>query len=403
MIKKSFVVIVGGGPAGLMAATVLCENGIQVDLFDRMPSVGRKFLLAGRGGLNLTHSDPLDTFVTHYRGREELFLKLLENFKSDDTLNWVKNLGIETFVGTSGRIFPKDFKAAPLLRAWVRDLRAKGVTFHMRHRWQGFDNEGNPVFDQGTYPASATILALGGASWPTMGSDGKWTKTLEELEVDVAPLKPSNCGFLVNWSDKLKTGQKGMPLKNIALNFEGERVLGDLVLSQYGIEGTPIYALSGPLREEIEANGSAQVFVDLKPDLVWEEVLEKLGKSRGKTSLTNHLRKTLNLTKPAMSLIMETTTAEDRTLINTISKRIKAAPLTLQGVRPIEEAISSAGGVEFKQLDDNLMLSQRPGVFVAGEMLDWEAPTGGYLLQGCFSTGVKAAQGVVDWLKTNKG
>ncbi|MCW9035030.1 MAG: TIGR03862 family flavoprotein [Rhodospirillales bacterium] len=399
MTNNLTVAIVGGGPAGLMAATILCEKGYKVDLFDRMPSVGRKFLLAGRGGLNLTHSDPLEKFVTQYRGREDIFASLLDNFKSDDTLAWATSLGIETFVGTSGRIFPKDFKAAPLLRAWVRDLRSKGVAFHVRHRWQGFDDAGNLVFDQGTYPASATILALGGASWPTMGSDGKWTKILEELEVGVAPLKPSNCGFLVDWSDKLKAGQEGMPLKNIALNFSGDRVIGDIVVTQYGIEGTPIYALSGPLRNEIEANGSAQIFIDLKPGLPWEEVREKLEKHRGKASLTNHLRKTLNLTKPAISLVLETTSAEDRTLVSTISKRIKATSLTLKGTSPIEEVISSAGGVQFNHLNDDLMLNKRPGVFIAGEMLDWEAPTGGYLLQGCFSTGVKAAQGAINWLE----
>ncbi len=399
MTKKQTVAIVGGGPAGLMAATVLCQSGYKVDLFDRMPSVGRKFLLAGKGGLNLTHSEPLDDFVTRYRGRESFFSQLFEMFNSTDTVEWANGLGIETFIGTSGRIFPKDFKAAPLLRAWVRDLRAKGVSFHVRHRWLGFNQDGNLIFDQGTYAADATILALGGASWPTMGSDGRWVKVLKDKNISIAPLKPSNCGFVVNWSDKLKAGQEGMPLKNIALNFQGERVLGDVVLSEYGIEGTPIYALSGPLREEIETQGNGQIFLDLKPGFSWEEIHDKVTKKRGKSSFSNHLRKSLNLTKPAISLIMETTTAEERTVINTISKRIKATPITLQATRPIDEAISSAGGVKLKQLDDNLMISNLPGVFVAGEMLDWEAPTGGYLLQGCFSTGVKAAQGTISWLK----
>jgi len=396
------IVIVGGGPAGLMAAARLVSHNLPVQVYDRMPSVGRKFLLAGRGGLNLTHSEPLEQFQKRYRERALTFSDLLAGFSPEDTVAFAKQIGIETFVGTSGRVFPKDFKAAPLLRAWVRQLRADGVTFHMRHRWTGFTEDGSPRFEtpdgEKTIAAQAIILALGGGSWGTMGSDGRWVKLFNQLGIDTAPLKPSNCGFDVGWSDRFSAGQDGMPVKNVVLSFAGEAISGELMLTKTGIEGTPVYSLSPLLREEIDAAGKAVLHIDLKPGLDRDEVQWRLDNKRAKDTLSNHLRKSLKLGKGAVTLIMEASEPEQRSDTQALAALIKELPLSLTAARPLEEAISSAGGVRFDGLTEDLMVIARPGIFVAGEMLDWEAPTGGYLLQGCFSTGICAAEGVVRWL-----
>lgn len=395
------IAIIGGGPAGLMAATVLAEAGQTVHLFERMPSVGRKFLMAGKGGLNLTHSEPRDMFVTRYGKQAERFSHYLEEFGPEDIVAFAKKLGIDTFIGTSGRIFPKDFKAAPLLRSWVRYLRSLGVEFHVRHCWTGFDGN-NPIFDHlgqsKTVECSATILAFGGTSWPKLGSDGGWVPLLEKRGVSVAPLKPSNCGFLVGWSDHLKSKHEGAPVKNIALTFNNQRIEGEIVLTEHGLEGTPIYALSASLRDSLERQNAATLTIDLKPDLGHEQIASRLSKPRGKTSLSNFLRKSLKLTPPAIALVMEATSPEQRQDIAKLVDFIKALPITVIGTRPIEEAISSAGGIAFDSLDENLMIKKLPGVFAAGEMLDWEAPTGGYLLQGCFATGVHAAKGIMRYI-----
>jgi len=393
--------IIGGGPAGLMAATLLVEAGQTVHLYERMPSVGRKFLMAGKGGLNLTHSEPRELFVTRYGKSQNQFAEYLAQFGPEDIVALANRLGIETFIGTSGRVFPKDFKAAPLLRAWVRHLKKLGVVFHVRHRWTGFNGEGLATFshlDQ-TVEAQgdATLLAFGGASWPKLGSDGGWTAILEAHGVDIAPLKPTNCGFTIAWGEKMMPKHEGAPVKNVALGFHGKRAEGEIVLAAYGIEGTPVYALSADLRDAIENKGEAVLSIDLKPGLSEQEVAKRLTKPRGKATLTNYLRKALKLSPPAIALLMERTTAEERGDQNSLANAIKALPLPLTAPRPIEEAISSAGGVRFSAVDENLMLKALPGVFVAGEMLDWEAPTGGYLLQGCFATGAQAARGIMAW------
>ena len=389
------VVVVGGGPAGLMAAEVLAGSGQAVAVYDAMPSVGRKFLLAGRGGLNLTHSEQLPSFTRRYGAAADFMAAALVAFGPDDMRRWAAGLGVETFIGTSGRVFPADFKAATLLRAWVRRLKVQGVDFHVRHRWLGFHGSGlrfaTPAGD-GVVEAKATVLALGGASWAKLGSDGAWVAPLSAAGVDIAPLQPANCGFDVAWSPVLRDRFAGTPLKSVALRFGDQTVRGEAMIAAYGIEGGAIYALSGALCAAIARDGAATMWLDLKPDLTPAEVAARLARPRGAQSLTNHVRKALGLEGPALTLIRDC--APDAPL----HEAVKALPIRLLRPRPIDEAISSAGGVRLDGLDGNLMLKVRPGTFVAGEMLDWEAPTGGYLLQGCFATGVRAAHGVLDWL-----
>ena len=389
------VVVVGGGPAGLMAAEVLAGAGQAVDLYDAMPSVGRKFLLAGRGGLNLTHSEPLALFTRRYGAAADFMSAALAVFGPDDLRRWAAGLGVETFIGTSGRVFPADFKAASLLRAWIRRLKGQGVGFHVRHRFLGFQGSAlrfaTPGGDR-VVEAMATLLALGGASWAKLGSDGAWVAPLAAAGVDIAPLQPANCGFDVAWSPVLRERFAGTPLKSVALRLGEQTVRGEAMIAAYGIEGGAVYALSGALRDAIARDGAATVWLDLKPDLTAAEVAARLTRPRGAQSLANHVRKALGLDGPALTLIREC--APDAPL----HEAVKDLPIRLLRPRPIDEAISSAGGVRLDGLDGNLMLKARPGTFVAGEMLDWEAPTGGYLLQGCFATGVRAAHGVLDWL-----
>ena len=382
------VAIIGGGPAGLMAAEAAASRGVTVDLYDAMPSVGRKFLLAGRGGLNLTHSEPLDRFLGRYGPARAVLRPMIEALPPEAVRAWAAGLGIDTFVGSSGRIFPTEFKAAPLLRAWVRRLRELGVRFHPRHRWLGWEGEALRFKDGDGHTLSvqpgAAVLALGGASWPRLGSDGGWTALLAAQGVTVAPLRPANCGFDIVWPDRLKSGFAGVPLKTVDLHFAGRSLRGEVMLTETGIEGGAVYALSAALRDAIERDGGARLILDLKPDLSVAVVAERLQRPRGGASLATFLRKVLDLPPAAVQLLRGF--AGDIP----VAVAIKALPLPLVAPRPIAEAISSAGGIALSELDERLMLRRRPGVFAAGEMLDWEAPTGGYLLQACLSTGHRA-------------
>jgi uncharacterized flavoprotein (TIGR03862 family) len=399
--------ILGGGPAGLMAAETLARANIAVTIFERMPSLARKLLMAGRGGLNLTHSEDLTRFLSRYGTAEPHLRRALDAFPPERLRAWSAELGQPTFIGTSGRVFPQAMKASPLLRAWLRRLDAMGVKVALRHRWTGWDDDGALVFDapRGIVRVTpdVTLLALGGASWPRLGSDGAWAEVLTRAGIAVLRLRPSNCGFQVAWSDHMRTRFAGQPLKTIALSFGGARVRGEAVITRDGLEGGAIYALSPVLREAIEATGDAIVTVDLLPDMSVDEVARRLTAPRGKQSLSNVLRKTLSLSPAAIALAQEVTKGKLGALApDKMAAFVKAVPVTLTGVASIERAISTAGGVSFSALDDGFMLKNKPGVFVAGEMLDWEAPTGGYLLQACFATGVAAGDGAARYLAISK-
>ena len=397
------VAVIGGGPAGLMAAEVLVEQGIAVDLFDAMPSVGRKFLLAGKGGLNLTHAEPLDRFIGRYGPRAGLFGALLERFGPQALRDWAAALGVATFVGSSGRVFPADMKAAPLLRAWLHRLRGSGVRLHMRHRWTGFDEDGALVFEspQGmlSWRPAATVLALGGASWPQLGSDGAWWPWLQARGVDLAPLVPSNCGFDVGWSDFFCQRFAGEPLKSVAIRMPGFQQQGEFVVTATGVEGSLVYAASALLRDRIAADGDATFELDLLPARTQGWVAQELAHPRGPRSLSTHLKARLHLSGVKAGLLWELVPKAVQANAAAFAAQIKALPIRATAPRPIAEAISSAGGVRFEGLDEHLMIKPLPGVFAAGEMLDWEAPTGGYLLTACFSTARLAGQGAAAWAK----
>jgi uncharacterized flavoprotein (TIGR03862 family) len=393
------VAIVGGGPAGLMAAEVLAAAGAKVTVYDRMPSVGRRFLMAGRGGLNLTHSEPIEAFLTRYGETAPRLAPLIEAFPPSALVAWAEGLGQPTFVGSSGRVFPKALKASPLLRAWLARLRDLGVEFRTRHDWQGWNAAGALTFktpdgETGASP-DATILALGGASWPKLGSTGAWAAILAEAGVAVSPLKPANAGFDVAWSEIVRDRFGGHPLKGVALTFGRVRVRGEAMVTRHGLEGGAVYALSAALRDAIAAQGSAKLWIDLRPDARAEELAAKLALQPAHQSLANRLRKGLHMTPLETNILREAHGKDLPSDPAALAQAIKGAPLTLTGTRPIERAISTAGGVAFNAVDEHLMLTTRPGVFVAGEMLDWEAPTGGYLLQASFASGVAAARGAL--------
>jgi uncharacterized flavoprotein (TIGR03862 family) len=406
--SPSTVAIIGGGPAGLMAAEVLSQVGIKVDLYDGMPSVGRKFLLAGVGGMNITHSEAYPAFLSRYAERAPQIAPLLRAFGADALCRWIHELGIDTFVGSSGRVFPTDMKAAPLLRAWLKRLRDSGVVIHTRHRWIGWDGHGGLRIDspdgEKTVHADATLLALGGGSWSRLGSDGAWMLPLENKGVGLAPLQPSNCGFEVQtWSDLMISKFAGAPLKNIAIGLNDDVPrLGECVITATGIEGSLIYALSAPIREAINQHGSATIHLDLLPGRPVDKVQAALSKPRGSRSMAKHLHSQLGIDGVKAALLRELTSADTFTDMALLAKAIKALPMTLVKTRPLDEAISSAGGVLFEAMDERLMLKQMPGVFCAGEMLDWEAPTGGYLLTACFASGRAAGLGIVEWLQRKR-
>ena len=398
------VAVIGAGPAGLMAAEVLSQAGQQVHVFDAMPSAGRKFLLAGKGGLNLTHSEPFDVFASRYGARRPQIEPLLQAFDAQALRAWAHDLGITTFVGTSGRVFPAEMKAAPLLRAWLHRLRAAGVQLHMRHRFLGWTEDAalRLASAQGEQAvrADAVVLALGGASWPRLGSDGAWVPLLEQRGVAVAPLAPANCGFDVRngWSEYFSSRYAGRPFKSVAIRFRQFARKGEFVATATGVEGSLVYAASALLRDEIRARGSATFELDLLPAKTPAQVHAEVSHPRGSRSLASHLKSRLGIEGIKLALLHELLSRQDIHDPARLAAAIKALPVTLAAPRPIEEAISTAGGVRFEALDQNLMLRAAPGVFCAGEMLDWEAPTGGYLLTACFATGRAAARGVLDFL-----
>ena len=387
-----------------MAAETLAKAGLSVMIYDRMPSAGRKFLLAGRGGLNLTHSEPLEIFLKRYG--ETALRAAVAAFPPGRARAWCEELGQPTFVGSSGRVFPRALKTSPLLRAWLRRLDRLGVTFVPRHRWTGWDGDAL-TFEtpQGRVDVTAdiTVLALGGASWPQLGSDGGWVPILGEAGIAVTPLRPANCGFTVPWSQLFRERFQGHPLKRIALSFAGQRVRGEAVVTAAGIEGGAVYALSAALRDAVAAHGEAVLHIDLRPDLAIAELTQRLAAPRGKQSMSSYLRKAGGLAPVVIGLMHETALANQTPLArmtpNQLAELMKAIPVRLTGVAPLARAISTAGGVAFAEIDANFMLKRKPGVFVAGEMLDWEAPTGGYLLQGAFATGVAAARGALAYLQ----
>lgn len=404
------VLVVGAGPAGLMAAEVLAAAGVAVDVVDAMPSVGRKFLLAGKGGLNLTHAEPLPQFEQRYGARQPQVARLLQGFGPDALRAWAQALGVDTFVGSSGRVFPTDMKAAPLLRAWLHRLREAGVRFHMRERWLGWNEAGGLRLStpQGevTRSARAVVLALGGASWARLGSNGAWVPLLQARGVPVAPLVPANCGFdkAGGWSEFFASRFAGQPFKSVAIRFanhQGQRFerKGEFVATATGVEGSLVYAASALLRDEIAATGQATFALDLLPDRTPAQVLAEVAHRRGSRSLSSHLKSRLHIDGIKAALLHELL---DKATLNDPSRlaaALKALPITLAAPRPIDEAISTAGGVPFEAMDAHLMLKALPGVFCAGEMLDWEAPTGGYLLTACFASGRVAGEGARAWLQ----
>lgn len=393
------VVIIGGGPAGLMAADTLSAAGLAVTIYDAMPSVGRKFLLAGIGGMNITHAEAPTHFIQRYREASDWATEWMQDFAADELRSWIHALGIDTFVGSSGRVFPREMKAAPLLRAWLRRLRERGVTLHTRHRWQGWDGE-QLLFDspqgQVRVSASTTILALGGGSWARLGSDGSWQALLADKGVTISPLRPTNCGFIASWSEHLSSRFAGQPLKPlIARVKDGDTWLerrGECVLTHDGLEGSLIYALSAPLRQQLETLGHADLQLDLAPDRSKEQLLAALSGARKGDSLSKRLRSKAGLDPVKIALLHEVTPAEQLRDPASLVQAIKHLPLHFSATRPLDEAISSAGGVCRSALTKHLELKALPGVYCVGEMLDWEAPTGGYLLTACFASGRYAAQ-----------
>jgi uncharacterized flavoprotein (TIGR03862 family) len=405
------VAVIGGGPAGLMAAEMLSNANIKVDVYDAMPSVGRKFLLAGKGGMNLTHSEPANTFLSRYASHAPDLKPLLDGFNADALRLWVHGLGIDTFVGSSGRVFPKDMKAAPLLRAWLHRLRTAQVSFHRRHQWQGWvgDNIKQLRFQtpdgERQVHADAVVLALGGGSWKKLGSTGAWLPLLADRGVAVNALKPSNCGFNVSWSPYFRGHFAGQPVKNVRLSLPvpgapGFNQAGEFVITEHGVEGGSIYALSALAREDIALQGFSDIYIDLAPDRSLAFLIGRLMQPRGKQSLGNYLRKRLHLDSVKIALLREALTLADFDDPATLCTIIKQLPIRLVTTRPIDEAISTAGGISFEALDNQLMITTLPGIFCAGEMLDWEAPTGGYLLTACFASGRAAGLGALSWLQS---
>jgi uncharacterized flavoprotein (TIGR03862 family) len=418
MMKRHHIAVIGAGPAGLMAAETLANRGLIVHVYEAKPSVGRKFLMAGRGGLNITHSESSAHFVARYRERAEHMAPLLAQFDAQALREWVHGLGIETFVGSSGRVFPQEMKAAPLLRAWLHRLREQGVQFFMRHRWLGWDDQQALRFDtpegETTYRPDAVILALGGGSWAKLGSDGAWWPGLQALGVPLKPFLPSNGGFEAKWSQHFIDQYAGQPLKTVTFwvgsahgcsptgSSQVKPLRGECMVTAHGVEGGAIYRLSVELRTQILTQGQATLYVDLLPDYDASRVFQEVTRSRGTKSLSSHLRTRLGLHGVRAGLLRECLCAQAFNDPVQLAAALKALPIVLHACRPIDEAISTAGGVQFEGMNQDLMLNLLPGVFCAGEMLDWEAPTGGYLLNGVMATGRKAAQGAISWLEVTQ-
>ncbi|MDP3540493.1 MAG: TIGR03862 family flavoprotein [Azonexus sp.] len=406
------VAIIGGGPAGLMAAEQLAApqecflqgavNGLKVAVFDAMPSLGRKFLMAGKGGMNITHAEPLHDFKARYGNRQAQISPLLDVFGPEQLRAWISELGIETFVGTSGRVFPTEMKAAPLLRAWLHRLRGQGVQIHVRHRWLGWTADGALRFDtpsgEVSHHADAVILALGGGSWARLGSDGAWVPLLAGIGINVVPLKPANCGFDVAWSHHFSDRFAGQPVKPVIARIGELRQQGEFNITASGVEGGLIYTMSAALRDALASNGRATLTLDLVPGRSLERLTAELSRPQGRDSLANHLRRRIGLEGVKAGLLRELCPPAQLTAASGLAAAIKALPLPVTATRPLDEAISTAGGVVFEALDETLMLKDRPGMFAAGEMLDWEAPTGGYLLTACLSSGRAAGLGAIRWL-----
>ena len=411
------VAVIGGGPAGLMAAEALAQQGVQVDVYDAMPSVGRKFLMAGKGGMNITHSESLEPFLGRYGARREQIAPLLDAFGPDALRAWLHGLGVETFVGSSGRVFPTDMKAAPMLRAWLHRLREAGVRFHMRHKWSGWVADADTSHrsaahtltfatpdGEHTVTCDAVVFALGGASWPRLGSDAAWVPLMASRDVPVTPLRPANCGFDADWSTYLRERFAGQPIKPVAITLTDvdnkvHNRQGEILLTETGLEGSLIYALSAPIRERILADGEVAISLDLAPGLALERVVAEVTRPRGSRSIASHLHGRIGIAGVKVALLHEILSKEAFADALGLAHAIKALPVRLTRARPIAEAISTAGGIPFEALDEHLMIERVPGVFCAGEMLDWEAPTGGYLLTACFASGLVAGRGAWGYLK----
>lgn len=400
------IVVIGGGPAGLMAAEAAVTAGATVELYDAMPSVGRKFLLAGKGGLNLSHAEPMESFLSRYGAHRALIEPAIRAFPPVALRAWARGLGVETFVGTSGRIFPTDLKAAPLLRAWLRRLRTAGVQFHVKYRWRGWDQGGKLLFNSPRGPqsvqADAVVLALGGGSWPHLGSDASWVRILSEQAVPIVPLKPANCGFDVRWSEHFRTKFAGHPVKTVQATLKtiGSttiRQMGEFMITTKGVEGGIIYMVAAAAREGIATDGTATLWLDLVPDRSLRRLTEDLSRTRGKRTMATHLKRQAGILGVKAGLLREVIPQEIFADSVRLAAALKSLPLTLVAPRPLEEAISTAGGVSSEALDRRLMLQSFPGVFCAGEMLDWEAPTGGYLLTACLATGHLAGGAAAAW------
>lgn len=406
-LRPHTVAVVGGGPAGLMAAEYLAIHGVNVDVYEGKPAVLRKFLVAGKGGLNLSRAEDFDLFISRYQERANVLAPILQKFGPTEIRSWIEELGFSTFVGSSNKIFPSDMQAVHLRRAWIQRLQQQGIRFHYNHRWLGWDPEMNLLFGtksgNTTIHPEVTLLTLGGASWPKTGSDGKWSEILQKQGISISAFKPANCGFNINWSDHFRNRYQGTAIKSVVLRFQptyGKPIQqkGEFLITKYGVEGSLIYSFSAPIREEILSEGKAVIYLDLAPDWSHEQLLARLSRPRGSRSIANHLEKTIGFHGVKSGLLWEFLSRS--TLENTdhLAGMVKALPIPLISPRPIEESISTAGGIRFEDLDDRLMLKDLPGVFCAGEMLDWEAPTGGYLLSACFSTGRSAAEGILEWL-----
>ena len=387
-----------------MAAEVISSHSVQVDVYDSMPSLGRKFLMAGKSGLNITHSEPFEPFASRYGKRRMQIEALLRRFGPNELRQWVDGLGIETFVGTSGRVFPVGMKASPLLRAWLNRLAGSGVTFHLRHKWIGWNPDKSLRFKfpdgEKAIQADAVVLALGGGSWSRLGSDGAWVPWLKQTGAQVEPLKPSNCGFDVAWTPHFRERFDGHPVKSVTLSFGEFRQQGEFIITKEGVEGGLIYSASALLRDEIDARGKAVMSLDLAPDRTLEWLIERLSKPRGSRTMSSHLEKTVGIKGVKAGLLREFVLKDEFSNPEQLASSIKNLSVPLIATRPLDEAISSAGGVTFESLDEHLMLRSMPGLFCAGEMLDWEAPTGGYLLTACFASGYTAGHGVLEWLET---